>query len=171
MLTAVIDMAVHKLRDHAGVEDHNLAIFDRPTEASKDDSAGEATVPTTANNHPDNMALNVEGGGYEGGGLADMELEFDSGSSPCREKIQETPADPAAADAVAPRAAGPLAVTIADDAAADNEEGNTAFAADAAEQQRLLTSAMLTGVAIILHNIPEGLATFVVSWLLMSTPT
>ena len=62
-------------------------------------------------------------------------------------------------------AVGPLAVTIADDAAADNEEGNTAFAADAAEQQRLLTSAMLTGVAIILHNIPEGLATFVVSWL------
>ena len=94
MLTAVIDMVIHKLRENAGVEDpHNLAIFDRPSEASKDDSAWKAPVPTTANNHPDSTVLTVEGGGYEGGGLADMELEFNNaGSSPSSAKIHETPA-------------------------------------------------------------------------------
>ena len=124
MLTMLIDMFIHKLRDESGVEDpHNLAIFDRP--------------PAPGN------PVSIDG--FEGD--ADGVLTDRSQSYLDVVAVQETNAD-ASADAVA--------VAVADDAG-----GKTPFAADEKEEKRLLTSAMLTGVAIILHNIPEGLATFV----------
>jgi len=125
VLTMLIDMFIHKLRNDSGVEDpHNLRIFDRPA--------------TTESDKP------ISADGVEGD--ADGVVSARSQSYRDGVTVQETSAD---ADAVA--------VAVADDAGGSSNP----FAADEKEEKRLLTSAMLTGVAIILHNIPEGLATFV----------
>lgn len=181
VLTALIDKFIHTLRENAGVADtHSHNIFaDAPlsTDIGADAKAGASLLPVTVQTStsagdaddadPDATLLNVEGGGYEGGGLADMQLEF----TPT--KVKETSADDdastvsgAAAISVAAAAASAAAKPGDEDeddaeAAAPGDDGLASFATDDEEQKRLLTSAMLTGVAIVLHNIPEGLATFV----------